>query len=62
MTSDNAQLTRAEVAVLLGVTERTVDRYAERGLLTRRRNPITRAVAFDRAEVEDLARVRRGVQ
>jgi excisionase family DNA binding protein len=47
-------ITRAEVAALLRVSERTVDRYAAEGLLTRRKVG-KRLTRFVEAEVRALA-------
>lgn len=55
---DDRLITRAEAARILGVSLETVARYARQELLTRHRNPITRAVRYDRTEVETLRRQR----
>jgi excisionase family DNA binding protein len=47
-------LTRAEVAAVLRVSERTVDRYAAEGMLTRRKVG-KRLTRFSEAEVRALA-------
>lgn len=49
---DNTYMTRAEVAALFGVSVRSVDRYAELGLIRRVR--VLRQVRFLRSEMLDL--------
>ena len=53
--NNSPYLTRKEAAEMLGVTERTVDRYAAAGSLTVYRLPPTnRFTRFSRTEVEAL--------
>lgn len=49
---DNEYMTRREVAEMLGVSMRTVDRYAAQGIL--QRYGILKLVLFARAQVEGL--------
>lgn len=58
VTSDNAPLTRAQVATALDVSLRTVDRYVADGHLTPTRNPITGRREFDADQVERVRQVR----
>jgi hypothetical protein len=52
------RISRAEAALLLGVSVQTVDRYAAAGTLHPEKNPVTQRVWYDRREVEDLADAR----
>lgn len=54
VTSGERLLTRAQVAERLGVSERTVDRLADRGELPRQRIVGTRLVRFSEADVRAL--------
>ena len=49
-----------DAAARLGVSRLTVDRYADAGLLTREKNPITKRVWFSEREVEKLRAEREG--
>jgi excisionase family DNA binding protein len=56
METEMTYLTRAEVAKYLGISERTVDRYAKAGSLTvYRLSPVNRFVRFSWDEVKKLA-------
>lgn len=54
------RIARADAAERLGVSIATVDRYLAEGLLTRHKNPVTKRVQLDAAEVEQLRRTREG--
>jgi excisionase family DNA binding protein len=51
-------ITIDRVADILGVTERTVYRYADSGLLTKHKSPIGRTLLFSEQEVWDLLKPR----
>ena len=54
------EVSRAEAADILGVSVQAIDRYARAGLLTRRKNPITKRTTFSRHEVDQLRAQREG--
>ena len=56
----NDQISRKDAAAQLGVSVLTVDRYADAGLLTRDKNPITKRVWFSKREVAKLRAEREG--
>jgi excisionase family DNA binding protein len=56
MTDDLISIAR--VSQILGVTERTVYRYADSGLLTKHKSPIGRTLLFSESEVWDLLKPR----
>jgi hypothetical protein len=56
---EHDQLSRLDAARLLDVSLVTVDRYVIAGILNPEKNPVTKRVWFDRAEVEQLAAARR---
>lgn len=55
---DAPRITREEAAERLGVSLRTLDRYIERDLLGRERNPVTGRVTLDPEQVAELRAVR----
>jgi excisionase family DNA binding protein len=56
MTSQGGEnyLSPEEAAAQLGVSRRTVDRYADEGLLQRHRQGMTRRVLFKQSDVDAL--------
>lgn len=52
----DAWLTRAEAALVAGVSERTIDRWLRSGTLTKHRRPGWRPVLIDPSELEALMR------
>lgn len=60
MTQYNNQdyLTPEEAASVLGVSRRTIDRYAKQGLLRRHRPGLRTNVLYTRSQVEELRKRR----
>lgn len=57
---DTERLTRQQAAEQLGISLSRLADYGRTGVLTRYRNPITRLVTYDAAEVEKLRKLRSG--
>lgn len=51
-------ISRARAALRLGCSTRTIDRYCERGLLTKHYDPVQRRAGIVLAEVEAIERDR----
>jgi excisionase family DNA binding protein len=58
MPDEKEYLTPEEACTYLGVTRRTLDRYADNKRIKRYRRGITRAVLFKRSELDALLQIR----
>lgn len=60
MTQQNEEqfLTPDEAAKHVGISRRTLERYAEQGLIKRYRRGITRSIFFKRSELEEAFVIR----